>query len=149
MVQPGSAERSATSPGAWCVRPAVAPSYEAPVLTRMADVLMAQIELDLLVGALDEEGRVGVDDGSQPLQGEAGGDADHQLLANADVEEPFVAWELGGADLGQHDRGARIVQQRVGGQLVEALAHRRHRRTSATTTFGCAPVAASARSSAS
>ena len=151
IVQPGSADSSATSAGAWCVRPEVAPSYDAPVLTRIgADVLMAQVELDLLVGALDQEGRVGVRDRSQALEGEAGGDADHQLLADADVEQPLVAGgQLGGADLGQDDRGTRVVVQRLGGALVEALAHGGHRCTSATTTLGRAPVAASARSSAS
>ena len=75
------------------------------MLTRIAaDVLMAEVELDLLVGTLDEEGRVGVRDGAHPLEREARGDADHRLLADADVEEPLVARELGGADLGEHDR---------------------------------------------
>jgi hypothetical protein len=111
---------------------------------------MAEVELDLLVGALDQEGGVGVRDRAQPLEAEAGGDADHQLFADADVEQPLVAGrKLGGADLGQDDRGTRIVVQCVGGALVEALAHGGHRATSATTTLGCAPVAASARSSAS
>jgi hypothetical protein len=91
-----------------------------------------------------------VRDRSQALEGEAGGDTDHQLLANADVEQPLVArGQLGGADLGQDDRGARIVVQGVRGALVEALAHGGHRCTSATTTSGRAGVPASARSSAS
>ena len=95
------------------------------MLTRIgADVLVAQVELDLLVGALDDEGRVGVHDRSQALEGEAGGDADHQLLADADVEHALVARQLGGADLGEDDRGARIVVERARRELVEALAHR-------------------------
>jgi len=36
IVQPGSAESSATSAGAWCVRPDVDASYDAPVETRIA-----------------------------------------------------------------------------------------------------------------
>ena len=73
---------------------------------------MAQVELDLLVGPLDEERRVGVHDGPQALEGEAGGDADHQLLADPDVEHALVARQLAGADLGQHDGDAGILLQR-------------------------------------
>ena len=111
---------------------------------------MAEVELDLLVGALDQEGGVGVRDRPQALEGEAGGDADHQLLADADVEQPLVAGgQLGGADLGQDDRGARIVVQCAGGALVEALAHGGHRCTSATTRWAARRWPGSARSSAS
>ncbi len=113
------------------------------------DVLVAQVELDLLVGALDDERRVGVHDGSQSLEGEAGGHADHELLADADVEHALVARQLGDADLGEDDRRARIVVERARRELVEALSHRGHRSTSATTACGRSPVAVSARSSAS
>ena len=51
-----------------------------------ADVLVAEVELDLLVGPLDEERRVGVHDRAQAGQREPARDADHQLLADADVD---------------------------------------------------------------
>ena len=47
---------------------------------------MAEVELEELPGPLDEERRVGVSDGPVALEREPGGDADHQLLADADVE---------------------------------------------------------------
>ena len=72
MVQPGSADSSATSAGAWCVRPDCgAVVGRAGADEHGADVLVAEVELDLLVGALDEERRVGVHDGPQALERQA------------------------------------------------------------------------------
>ena len=89
IVQPGSVASRATSPGAWCVRPLRHASYDAPMLTEDgADVLVAEVELDLLERALDEERRVGVHDRPHPLEREAGGDPDQQLLADPHVDRP-------------------------------------------------------------
>ena len=55
-----------------------------------AEIVVAEVELELLVRALDEERRVRVRDRPVALEREAGGDADHQLLADADVEEARV-----------------------------------------------------------
>ncbi len=78
-----------------------------------ADVLVAEVELDLLERALDQERRVAVDDRAQALLCQAGGDADHQLLADADVDDalgmPLArAGRREGvdADVGQHDAPA-------------------------------------------
>ena len=75
-----------------------------------ADVLVPQVELDLLERPLHEKRGVGVDDGSHPLERETGGDADQELLADADVDHTVgVArnrarlLEAGHADVGQHD----------------------------------------------
>ena len=51
-----------------------------------AEVVVAEVELEHLVRPLDEERRVRVSDGPVALEREPGGDADHQLLADADVE---------------------------------------------------------------
>src|SRR5712691_9718603 len=69
------------------------------------------------------------------LERQSGRDADHQLLADADVEHARVPRHLGDADLGEHHRHARIRLEGIGRKHVEALAHC-HRRTSATTTCG-------------
>ena len=115
------------------------------------DVLVAQVELDLLVGALDDEGRVGVHDGPQPLEGEAAGHADHELLADADVEHA-----LGARGSSETPISARTIAVRGSSSsarvasVVEALAHGGHRSTSAHDHVRpLAPVAVSARSSAS
>ena len=69
-----------------------------------AEVLVAEVELDLLVRALDEERRIRVRDRAVALQRETGRDADHQLLADADVEDPLVPGEVTGADVREHHR---------------------------------------------
>src|SRR5262245_49997979 len=111
--------------------------------------MVAEVELDLLIGTLDEERRVRVDDRPHPLAREACGDADHELLADPDVEQPRVIGQLGQADLRRHERDARVVVERARRELVEARSHRAHRVTSATTTLGAWPMPPSARSSAS
>ena len=75
------------------------------------------------------------------LEGEAGGNADHQLLADADVEVARVVAEGVGADLRGDDGDPLVLVERLAGELVEALAHRRHfASTSATTTRGRVPA---------
>src|SRR5438067_10790602 len=66
-------------------------------------VVVAEVELDLLVRPLDEERGVRVRDGAVALEREPGRDSDHQLLADADVVEPWVLWHLRTPDLGQPD----------------------------------------------
>ena len=85
-----------------------------------ADVLVAEIELDLLERALDEERRVAVDDGSHALLRQAGGHADHQLLADADVDHAVRVPQAGAgllegvvADVGEHDREPRVAVERL------------------------------------
>ena len=75
-----------------------------------ADILVAEVELDLLERALDEERRVAVDDRPQALLRQPGGDADHQLLADADVDHALWvpldrprSLEAVDADVGQDD----------------------------------------------
>src|SRR6185312_7938439 len=104
-----------------------------------AHALMHEVELDLLEGTLDEEGRIRVHERPQAFQRKPGCDADHQLLADPDVEDPRVRPELAHADLGEDDGDARIVVEELGGDLVEALAHSDHDRTSATTACGRSP----------
>src|SRR6266849_10622494 len=113
-----------------------------------ADILVAEVELDLLVRPLDEKRRVRVDDGSKAFERKPGGDADHQLLADADVEDTRMPRQLRDADLGEHERDARVLVERLRRHAVEALAHA-HRTISATTQRGCAATTASASSSAS
>ena len=114
-----------------------------------AQILMPEVELELLVRPLDEERRIRVRDRPVPLEREPGGDADHQLLADADVEHARMRRHLGDADVGEDHGDARVVLQRLRREPVEAGAHR-HRGTSATTRWGrsCKP-APNASSSAS
>ena len=51
-----------------------------------AQLLVAEVELDLLERALGHERRDRVDDRVEALEREAGGDADHRLLHDADVD---------------------------------------------------------------
>ena len=114
-----------------------------------AHVLVTEIELDLLVGPLDDERCVRVHHGSVALEREPGRDSDHQLLADTHVEHTGMSRHLCDADLREHHRHALVRLERVGGQRIEAIAHR-HRRTSATTAWGRSPCdAVSARSSSS
>ena len=113
------------------------------------DVLVAEVELDLLERPLDDERRIRVDDRTVTLECEPRRNADHQLLADADVVQPRMPRHLCDADLREHHGHARVRLQSVGCESVEPLAHR-HLRTSATTTCGrssCDTV--SARSSSS
>src|SRR6185312_10249562 len=50
-----------------------------------AQLLVAEVELELLERAFGDEGGDRVDDGVEALEGVAGGDADHRLLHDADV----------------------------------------------------------------
>ena len=66
--------------------------------------------------------------GRMPDKRQPGGDADHQLLADADVDEPIrVAAprprEAGKADLGEHDGQSRIGVQELARDPREAIAH--------------------------
>lgn len=96
-----------------------------------ARVLVAEIELDLLERPLDEERGERVRDRPQPGQRQAPGDADEQLLADADVDHAAgVAGrgrrKLRRGDVGQHHRDPRIAVQQVGGGRDEALTHGFH-----------------------
>ena len=91
-----------------------------------AEVVVAEVELEELPGPLDEERRVGVRDRPVALEREAGGDADHQLLADADVEVARMVADRVGADLGGDDGDALVLVERLAGELVEAFAHGRH-----------------------
>ena len=110
-----------------------------------ADVLVAEVELDLLERALDEKRRVAVDDRAQAFLCQSGGDSDHQLLADADVEDALgVPFDRTGPlegvdpDVGQHERQARIAVEGLGRHAREALPHgrRTHASTSAITACG-------------
>ena len=124
-----------------------------------ADVLVAEIELDLLERALDEERRVAVDDGAHALLRQARGHADHQLLADADVDHAVGVAVPGAcllegvvADVGEHDRKPGVAVERLRGDAREALAHAFHVHSSTSATTACGlpgSPAPSARSSAS
>src|SRR5690606_32193802 len=91
-------------------------------------VLMAEIELDLLERALDEERPVRVHERAQPGQRHAGGGADHGLLADAHVYDPvrMPASEAGEpvhGDVGKHNRRAWLEVHELGDGLYELLAH--------------------------
>lgn len=93
-----------------------------------ADALVGQVELDLLERSLDQERCVRVGDGPHAGPGQARGDADHELLANADVNDPIGMTVLGPhkagpADVGQHHRQPRILVEEVAGNPGEAVAH--------------------------
>lgn len=80
---------------------------------------MPEVELDLLERSLDEEGGECVGDWPQPGEREPGGGADKQLLADANIDHPAGmarrrTAELIGADIGQHDREARVVVKQFG-----------------------------------
>ncbi len=69
---------------------------------------MAQVELDLLERPLDQEGRIGVEDGSESFQRQAGAGADLRLLPDADVDDAIGVASRGdterrNADVGEHD----------------------------------------------
>ena len=121
IANPGTVASSATSPGAWCVRPSARGVVgRADADQHRADVLVAEVELDLLERALDEERRVAVDDRAHALLRQAGGDADHQLLADADVDHALGVPVPGAgllegvdADVGQHERQPRVVVERL------------------------------------
>ena len=141
---PGTVSRSATSPGLWCVRPPEATSKDPPLPDEhAADALVGEAELDLLEGALDEEGADGVDDRAQTGERHPGADVDQQLLADADVDDPLgvatdgVAEVLPG-DLGPDQRqvGPLVEQVGDGGGELQPRRGRAHERTSATTHGG-------------
>ena len=124
-----------------------------------ADVLVTEVELDLLERPLDQERRVAVDDRAHALLRHPGRDADHQLLADADVDHALgvpVAHagrlEAVDADVGQHERQPRIVVERIGRDAREALSHAVHGHAPTTATTACGrpgSPAVIARSSAS
>src|SRR3954471_2790346 len=76
------------------------------------EVVVAEVELDLLPRSLDEKGRVRVHDRPVALEGEARGDADQQLLADADVEEAWVRRQIVGADRREDDRDPLVGLER-------------------------------------
>ena len=153
IVQPGSAATSATSSGAWCVRPCVRRVVRrADADEDGAEVVVAEVELEHLVRPLDEERRVRVRDRPVALEREPGGDADHQLLADAHVEVARMLADRLVPDLRGDDGDPLVLVERLAGELVEAFAHRRHLAcTSATMQRGRAASGsgASAASSAS
>jgi hypothetical protein len=111
------------------------------------DALVREVELDLLERPLDQERCVGMRDGTHAGQCQAGGDADHELLADTDVDDPIRVTALGSdqarsADVGHHHRQPRILVEQLARDVCEAVAHRVGRRrhapfsTTATTTFG-------------
>src|SRR5439155_21081449 len=94
-----------------------------------AGVLVPDVELQHLERPLDDERRVGVHDRPQPRKSQAARNAEHELLADANVDHavgmaPFRGEERGAADLRDPDRDARVRIDGVGGRRVEALAHR-------------------------
>src|SRR5262249_27666805 len=104
-----------------------------------------EVELDLLERTLDQERRIGVHDRSVAGQREAGGDADHQLFADADVEGTLGvalhgAEEIGPTDLGQDQGQARGAVHQLARRPLDARSHRRvlghFDGTSATTASG-------------
>ena len=85
-----------------------------------AHTLVAEVELDLLERALDQEGRVRVDDRTHALERHAGRGTDHERLADADVDrsarvalENAVRLEPADANVGEHDRDARIAVEQL------------------------------------
>src|SRR4029453_15687158 len=117
-----------------------------------AEVVVAEVELEHLVRALDEERRVRVRDRTVALECETGRDADHQLLAYADVEVTRMLADRLVPYLRGDDGDPFVLVERLAGELVEAFAHRRHlASTSATMQRGrvASGSGASAASSAS
>jgi hypothetical protein len=119
-----------------------------------ADVLVAEVELDLLERPLDEERGVGVHDRAHAGERQSPGDADHRLLADADVEDAVrVAGagrrERGCGDVGGNDRELRVVVQRGAHGVHKGLSHGHSPRIVATTTFGPSWRAVNAACSAS
>ena len=124
-----------------------------------ADILVAEIELDLLERALDQERRVAVDDRAEAFLCEAGGDADHELLADPDVDHalgmplPRAGRREGVvADVGQHDGQPRVGVECLRRDPGEALPHALHAHASTSATTACGRpgrASAMARSSAS
>src|SRR5690348_8400037 len=100
-----------------------------------ADVLVPEIDLQLLERTLDEKRRVRVHDRPVALERETGRDADHQLLADADVEDSRMPWQLRDADVGEDDRDPLVARDCLARSLVEPGAHG-HRRISTTTQPG-------------
>ena len=98
--------------------------------------------------ALDEERRIRVGDRALPLERKARGDADHQLLADAEVVDARMLWQRARADLREHHLDALVVPQCLRHELVETLALA-HVRTCATTQRGRSPRLGSSRASAS
>jgi hypothetical protein len=107
------------------------------------DILMAEAQLEELVWAFDEEGSVRMHDRPHPLQSQATGKTDHQLLADADVDHALrvaadgTAFdEAGDSDVCENHHHIAALVEQVGGRLSEALPHRVHhapRGTRATT----------------
>ncbi len=98
---------------------------------------MAEVELEHLVRALDEERRVRVRDRPVALECETGRDADHQLLAYAHVEVTRMLADRLVPDLRGDDGDPLVLVERRAGEVVEAFAHRRHLAfTSATMQRG-------------
>ena len=92
---------------------------------------MDEVELDLLERrARPGTARRSARSGAGPVERQPAGDADHQLLADADVDHPVRVPARGrrepaGGDVGQHDRDARVVVEQLGGGVDEALPHGR------------------------
>ena len=70
--------------------------------------LVPEVELHLLEGTLDQERREGMRDGAHSGQGEAAGHPDHQLFADAHVDDAVgisgegFRTEVTQADVGEH-----------------------------------------------
>ncbi len=112
-----------------------------------ADVLMAEIELQHLERPLDDERRVRMGDRPEPRERETTGHADHQLLADPNVDHAIRMTPLRGhkrrpAYLGDDDSNPIVPVDQLGGRFVEAFAHHalgheRHEPCSTTATTAC------------
>src|SRR4051794_9915318 len=96
-----------------------------------ADALVAEVELDLLETALDQERGVRVGDRAHAFERHAGRGRNHQSLADPDVDRtPGMALkdvklvEVALADVRDDDGHSLVVVEQVRGHSVEALAHR-------------------------
>ena len=85
------------------------------------DALMPKIELHLLEGALDEKWSVGMDDRPEAFQGMTRGDADQELLPDADVAQPpgmslrsTGCREPIGSDVREQQHDARVRVEQFG-----------------------------------
>src|SRR5205807_8807495 len=70
-----------------------------------------------------------LDDRAVALEREPGGNADHQLLADPDVEDVRVLREGGCADRGENDCDALVAVECFSRELVEARAHAQDRKS--------------------
>ena len=122
-----------------------APSYDAPMLTRTAPTPWCpRSSLTCSNGRSTRKGAYEWTTGRSPSSASPAGDADHQLLADADVEEPS-----GAARSSPRARSRRARPRRAGRRRAAPPRPRRSarawsviRRTSATTTCGCRPSGA-------